>query len=131
MKKDKIKTWFQKAIISNIENLSAKEQDYAKTIAEYFIFHGDDVTCNFKQWVARLHTFKSKMKSLKVIFEYVIVEGETVAANYWVIGVKHDGSEMLTKIIAFFKVENNKLVYCDELTRTMKGHLHTVGKDFH
>jgi len=110
------------AIKWNIDNLNLTEEDYKQTISDDFIFYVADKEYNLDDWIAHMKALKAKRKSLKVTFEQMIGEDDSVAAVYFINGVNHDDSELMVKIIAFFKVRDRKITYCNELVHLIKGH---------
>ncbi len=58
---------------------------------------------------------------MKPTFNVMVAEGDHVAAIYRIDLVKNDGSKVEVKDLAFFKIKNNKIVYCEELTQLIKG----------
>ncbi len=95
--------------------------DYSKYVSKNFENPIDGNVFNYKQWVAHQKHIKSLVKSMKPTFDEMVAEGNNVAAIYHIDIVKNDGSKLVVKDMAFFKIKNNKVVYCEELTRLIKG----------
>jgi ketosteroid isomerase-like protein len=86
---------------------------------KYEILDGN--TFNYEQWVAHQKHIKKLVKSMKPTFDLIMAEGDYVAAIYRIDLVKNDGSKLEIKDMAFFKIKDKKIVYCEELTRLIKG----------
>ena len=121
-----LKDWFKDTITKNNANVGGDAEDYLQTIDADFKFKANGEICNFEEWFIRYKKFKSKMKSIDVVFEDIIVEGNIIAANYFVNCIQHDGNEVIIKIIGIFKEKNRKFIYCDELFNIEKGVLNLI-----
>lgn len=97
--------------------------DYSKYVSKDFVNPIDGNVFNYKQWVTHQKHIKSLVKSMKPIFDEMVAEGDNVAAIYHIDIVKNDGSKLVVKDMALFKIKNNKIVYCEELTRLIKGNV--------
>lgn len=119
-----LKQWFQETIKQNIETFDATEEFYLKTMSKKFTCIADDDIGDFHQWSTRMNQFKLLAKYFKVKFEQVIVENNTVATIYWIMGERKDGSPIKVKVIAFFKIKNKKLFCCNYLSLGKFENLH-------
>lgn len=81
----------------------------------------DGVIFDYYTFMAHIQKLKGLTRSLKLTFNYVAGDGDLVFTNHTVSIVKNDGSESKVKVIATFVIKNNKIVYCDELTRHLEG----------
>lgn len=95
--------------------------DYSKYVSPNYIQHIDGQTMNFCQWAQHMKDIKALMKSQKVVIENVIAESNEAAINETVYNTKKDGSQIVVKVIGFFKIKNHKMIYGDELTYLIKG----------
>lgn len=95
--------------------------DYSKYVASNFINPIDGNVFNYSEWVQHQKDIKSQIKSMTPTFDSMIAEGNQVAAIFHIKLIKNDGSELEVKDMAFFKIENRKIVYVEELTRLVKG----------
>jgi hypothetical protein len=64
---------------------------------------------------------KTVLKSLKIEFKNMIVEGDKIATIHIGHGIKKDGNAIEAQVNAVFQIKNRKLIVCDELTRMVKG----------
>ncbi len=95
--------------------------DYSKYVSPKFINPIDGKVFNYEQWVTHQKNIKAMVKSMKPTFDVMVSEGNRVATIFHIDIVKNDGSKLSVKDMAFFTIENNKIVYVEELTRLIKG----------
>ncbi len=114
------KEFVKNAVIYALENTDP-QMDYSKYVSKDFINPIDGNVFNYDQWVTHQKNIKKLVKSMKPTFDLVVAEGEHAAAIYHIDIVKNDGSELVVKDMAFFKIKDQKIVYCEELTRLIKG----------
>ncbi|MGB6976984.1 MAG: hypothetical protein WBE18_05990 [Gammaproteobacteria bacterium] len=120
MTADEEKQFVKDAVVYALENRNPK-MDYSKYVSKDFINPIDGNTFNYEQWVAHQKHIKKLVKSMKPTFDLIMAEGDHVAAIYRIDLVKNDGSKLEIKDMAFFKIKNKKIIYCEELTRLIKG----------
>jgi hypothetical protein len=120
MTADEAKQFVKNAVVYALENRDP-QMDYSKYVSRDFINPIDGNTFNYEQWVAHQKHIKNLVKSMKPTFNLMVVEGDHVAAIYQIDLVKNDGSKLKVKDMAFFKIKNKKIIYCEELTRLVKG----------
>lgn len=114
------KQFVKNAVIYALENRDPK-MDYSKYVAKNFVNPIDGNTFTYDQWVAHLQHIKSIVKSMKPTFDLMVAKDNHVATIYRINIIKNDGRKLEVKDMAFFKIKNNKIVYCEELTRLIKG----------
>lgn len=95
--------------------------DYGKYVSQDFINTIDDKRFNFEQWVQHIKNIKAVVKSMTPTFDCLISDGRNVFASYHVKSIKNDGEEIFVKDLGHFVIENAKIIYCDELTKMLKG----------
>ncbi|KUF47207.1 hypothetical protein HX052_11060 [Myroides marinus] len=81
----------------------------------------DGVIFDYFKFMTHIKKLKELTRSLTLKFNYIIGEGDIVFTNHTVTVVKNDGSVSKVKVIATFIIKDNKIVYCDELTRHLEG----------
>ena len=114
------KQFVKEAVVYALENHDSN-MDYSKYVSKSFVNPIDGNVFNYQQWVTHQKHIKSMVKSMTPKFNLMVAEGNNVAAIYNIDIVKNDGSKLTVKDMAFFKIKNNKVVYCEELTRLVKG----------
>ena len=92
-----------------------------KYVSKNFINTIDDKKFNFDQWVQHQKNIKNMIQSMKPHFDYLVSDGKYVAVGFHVHTIKKDGGEIHVKDMALFVIENSKIIFCDELTRMVKG----------
>jgi len=95
--------------------------DYSKYVSKDFVNPIDGNVFNYQQWVTHQKHIKSMVKSMTPTFDWMVADGDNVAAIYHIAIIKNNGDKLTVKDLAFFKIKNNKVVYCEELTRLVKG----------
>lgn len=81
--------------------------------------------------ILKLEAFKKHIKKLKELrtvvdiqFNTVAEENDAVFSNHIVTTTNKDGSDLAShQVIAEFRFKNEKITYCDELTRLISGEL--------
>lgn len=115
----------QKQLVKNavIYALETRDpnMDYSKYVAKDFINPIDGNVFNYDQWVTHQKNIKKIVKSMQPTFDLLVAEGNHVAAIYRINIIKNDGSKLEVKDMAFFTIKNQKISYCEELTRLIKG----------
>jgi len=96
-----------------------------KVIHKYFHLeykqHVDGKILNFDQFVDHMKAIKDTLDSVKIYFEHLIEENDSVCSVHYAEGKKKDGNIVKAKVIAFFKFEQDKLILCDEMTHLVEG----------
>lgn len=108
------------AVVYALEN-NDPNMDYSKYVSKDFVNPIDGNVFNYEQWVTHQKHIKAITKSMTPKFDLMVAEGDNVATIYHINIIKNDGSRLVVKDMAFFKIKNNKVVYCEELTRLIKG----------
>ena len=118
MTPEQSKLWIQQALHYGF---AMNTTDYSKYMSKDYIEHIDGQTFNYQQWLHHMLSIKNMMKSYSLSFDEIIAEGDQIATSYVVHATKKDGSKLDIRIIAIFKINNGKMVYCDELTHLLNG----------
>lgn len=120
MTPDESKQFVKTAVTYVLENKDPN-MDYSKYVSKKFTNPIDGNVFNYKQWVVHQKHIKSLVQSMTPVFDEMVAEGNSVAAIYHINIIKNNGDKLVVKDMAFFKIENNKVMYCEELTRLIKG----------
>lgn len=81
----------------------------------------DGKTLHFDQFVEHMKALKASIKEVKVSFEHLIAEDNSVCSIHYPEGVKSNGQRIKAKVIALFKFKDLQLIFCDELTQLIVG----------
>lgn len=120
MSSQEAKQFVKDAVIYALENMDTN-MDYSKYVSKNFVNPIDGNKFNYEQWVTHQKNIKKMVKSMKPTFDLLVAEGNHVAAIFRVHIIKKDGSELEVKDMAFFKIEDHKIIYVEELTRLIRG----------
>lgn len=118
MTPEQSKQWIQQALHYGF---AMDTTDYSKYMSNEYIEHIDGQTFNYHQWLHHMLDLKSMMKSYSLSFDEIVTEGNQIATSYVVHAIKKDGTKLDIRIIAIFKIQNGKMIYCDELTHLLNG----------
>jgi ketosteroid isomerase-like protein len=96
-----------------------------ETLSRYFspacVQDVDGERMDYARFLDHARAIKRAIRSARVTFEALIVEGSTIADIHIVESERTDGARTRLKVIAFNTVDQGKIVRVDELTRLMQG----------
>lgn len=96
-----------------------------KAIYSYFdagyIQEVDHKKLDFDQFCQHIKAQKKRVQSIRVDFRTLISENDIVFSNHWVDVITTDGRSSQFHVLAEFHFKDGKVIYCDELTRLVKG----------
>ena len=121
MTPDETKEFVKEVFSNTIENMDATEETYAKYFSKDYVQYVDGKTLTYDDFIAHMKEQKNIMKSAKVTFRHMIVEGDTVATVHLIDGIKKDGGIIEAQVNALLQIKDKKIVLCDELTHLIKG----------
>lgn len=115
------RNFIEKVFKEVIENIDADE----KTISQYFspdyIQHVDGYKLNYENFVQHMMVQKSLLTYAKITIEHCVIEGNAICTVHKVDAIKKNGNKIAVKVIAYFEIEAEKIILCDELTYLLKG----------
>jgi|SRR5699024_1130175 len=88
--------------------------DYVQTV--------DGKTIEFDDFVKHIETLKETIKDISITINTIVEENNIVFTNHEVESTLQNGRENKIKVIAEFRVKNEKIYRCDELTHMIEGH---------
>jgi len=118
MTADESKSWLQEALHYGFDLATT---DYTKYMSEKYVEHLNGKVFNFQQWTHHMASLKNMMKSYSLTFDEILAEGDRIASSYVVHAVQKDGIKLDVRIIAIFKIKDQKMIYCDELAYVLNG----------
>jgi ketosteroid isomerase-like protein len=121
MNSSDIKNFIKEVFANTIEDMTATEKIYEKYFSKDYIQYVDGKTLDYDDFIAHMKAQKNTLKSAKITFKYIIVEGDIVATVHKVNATKKDGAEIEAQVNALIEIKDNKIVLCDELTYLLKG----------
>jgi hypothetical protein len=105
-------------------NLLDPEQDVealSRFFSESCVQDVDGVRMDYPQFLEHAREIKRSIRSARVTFDALIVEGSTIADIHTVEMERTNGTRTRLKVIAFNTVLHGRIVNVDELTRLMDG----------
>ena len=118
MTPEQSKQWIQQALHYGF---AMDTTDYSKYMSNQYIEHIDGQTVNYQHWLHHMLDLKNMMNSYSLSFDEIVAEDNQIATSYVVHATKKDGTKLDIRIIAIFKIQNGKMIYCDELTHLLNG----------
>lgn len=115
-----------KDLIKNCFLALVEQQQYDRSVIETY-FSTEYIQCvdgeifDYSKFMTHIEKLKELTTSLSITFNHIAEEGDTVFTNHTVTVVRNDSSMSKVKVIATFIIKDNKIVYCDELTRHLEG----------
>ncbi len=117
MNKQIIKT----ALTEILENIEFDELLIEKYFSKEYIQHVDGKTIDYKNFKDHIRTLKAHVKSQSISINSIVEEGDIVFTNHIVTFTMQDGRNGQIKVIAEFRIKDDKIYYCDELTHMIAG----------
>jgi hypothetical protein len=102
-------------------DMNATKADYARYHTKDYIQHVDGKVLNYDEYVAHREALKKTVKSAKIFFNDMIIEGNKVVTRHTAYVTKKDNKKIELQVIAIFEIKDGKIVKCDELTHLIKG----------
>jgi len=115
------KNFIEKVFKEVIEDLNADEKVISDYFSTQYIQYVDGHCLNYEDFVQHMAIQKSLLDSVKVCIEHCVIEGNSICTVHRVDAIKKTGEKIAVKVIAYFEVENKKIVLCDELTHLLEG----------
>ena len=96
-----------------------------EVIKKYFhlnyVQYVDGKTLNFEQFIKHIEMLKAFIADIKIKFVHLVAEGNVVCSVHYAEGIKKNGGRIKAKVIALFKFEDKKIIFCEELTSLIEG----------
>lgn len=104
-----------------IENMQATEKECGQYMSKDYIQKVDGKTLTYLDFIKHVKAQKQTLKSVKIIFDDILTQGNKVATHHRAYAIKKDNTEVEAEVIAFFEIKDGKIISCKELTRLVKG----------
>ncbi|MES2204085.1 MAG: nuclear transport factor 2 family protein [Pseudomonadota bacterium] len=121
MSPDEVKKFIKEIFVTLIEEREVSEATCARYFSKEYIQYVDGKVLDYDHFVKHMKTLMATIKSAKVTFKHIIVEGDKVATVHNVKAIKNDGSHIEAQVNALMQIKNNKIILCDELTHLIQG----------
>jgi predicted SnoaL-like aldol condensation-catalyzing enzyme len=116
---------YKELVIETFSNVLGNPAFNEDTIARYFgqtyRQYVDGNELSYDQFVRNVALVKQRTQQLSFDYKTVIQEGNVVFTNHIVTATKNNGEVIQTHLIAEFHIEDDKIVYCSELSRLING----------
>jgi len=119
--KEKMKNFIKLVFKDVIENIEANEAIISQYFSPNYIQHVNGTVLNYDDFVQHMKAQKSILKSIKIVIDHCVVDKNMIATVHQAHAYKKDGTEIIAKVIAYFEIEDGKIVLCDELTQLIRG----------
>jgi len=116
-----MKAFIHKVLKEIVESAEADERIIAQYFSPRYVQHVNGYVLDYKDFVKHMQEQKKVLESAKVTIERCVAEGDAICTVHVVDAVKKGGTRLSVKVIAFFKIEDGKIVLCDELTHLISG----------
>lgn len=122
MEREKVDINFIKQVFKEvIENLDRDEKIISQYFSPHYIQFVDGHKLNYNDFVQHMLIQKTLLESATVFIEHCVSEGNKICTLHRVDAVKKNGASISVKVIAYFEIEDGKIISCDELTHILKG----------
>ncbi len=115
------RNFFEKVFKEVIENLDADEHTISQYFSPYYTQYVDGHKLNYEDFVQHMMVQKSLLTSAKVTIEHCVIEGNAICTVHKVDAIKKNGNKIAVKVIAYYEIEDDKIILCNELTYLLKG----------
>ncbi len=112
---------FIKVFTEFLENLEVNEKDIEKFFNKDYIQYTDGKKLNYQDFVKHIHTLKKSLKYLTVNIRSIAQDNDVIFTNHLILGETKDGKIFSGEVIAEFRINNNQIYYCNELTHMIEG----------
>jgi hypothetical protein len=92
-----------------------------KYFSPHYVQHVDGKTLKFEGFKQHIKVVKDAMASVSIQFKTLIQDDHIVFSNHLAKGTTKEGRQGEVEVIAEFHIRNNRIYYCNELTRQLSG----------
>lgn len=111
----------QEAFRDVFENDKFSEKVISKYFHPEYKQYVDGKELNYKQFLDHMKHLKEAIYSAKINFHHLISENNGVCSVHTASGLKHNGTSVKAKVIAYFEIKDERIVLCDELSYMIEG----------
>lgn len=115
------KQMFKQGFIELLESSVVNEQDVERFFSKDYVQYADGKKLDYEEFVQHMYTLKKALAKLEVNVRTIAKDGNVVFTNHLVSGRMKDGKAFSTEVIAEFRLRNDQVYYCNELTRLVGG----------
>lgn len=115
------KDFIEKVLKDVVVDMDASEEIISNYFSTSYIQHVDGHTLNYSDFVQHMKLQKTILESASVSIDHCAVDGNSICTVHRVNALKKNGENIAVKVIAYYEIENGKIILCDELTHLLKG----------
>ena len=104
-----------------IEDMEYGEAAIERYFSKDYLQYVDGKELNFKGFCQHLKVLKETLAAARIEFKTIVQENEIVFTTHLVHLSTREGRMAIIHVIAEFRLYNNKIIYCNELTRLVAG----------
>lgn len=117
---------YYKELVKQSFKAVVEDMDYNEAVIErYFDAHYrqrvDGKELDFKGFCQHMKVQKQTLAAVHVDFKTIAQENNIVFTNHLVTIQTREGRSAVIQVIAEFRIQNDKVIYCDELTHLLSG----------
>lgn len=118
------RAWMEKAL-NEVLQAQATVQTYEKYFDPDYVQVVDGKTLGYAEATRHFAIVRDKMKSLRIVIDDFVANGDTIAERHTVYGETRDGEIVEFEVIAITHLKDGRIWRLNELTRQTKGGTHS------
>ncbi|WP_293308342.1 nuclear transport factor 2 family protein [Pedobacter sp. UBA5917] len=115
------KALIRKAFKAVVENPIYDQTSIGQYFSPEYRQYVDGEELDFDGFCQHMKAQKLSVKHAVIDFQTMVEEGEIVFTNHSVEILTNENRHALMHVIAEFRIKNNRIIYCNELTRLVSG----------
>lgn len=116
-----MKDFIEKTFEDVIENMQADEEIISQYFSTDYIQYVDGHMLDYPGFIQHMKKQKTLINSAKVTIDHCVAEKNKICTIHRVDIDKKNNEKISVKVIAYFEIENGKIILCDELTKLLQG----------
>jgi hypothetical protein len=112
---------FLEKVFANMFDPRVRPENLSEFFSTSYIQDADGARLDFSGFIEHARVLKGTLRSARVTFEDILVDGPKIADVHIVEATKMNGDAIRVKVLAFYRLEEGKIVKVDELTHLLKG----------
>jgi ketosteroid isomerase-like protein len=120
MTKEEARDFLEK-VFANTFAPQADAESLSELFSTYYIQDADGARLDFKGFIEHARVLKKTLRSGRVTFKDILVDGQKIADVHIVEATKATGDTIRVKVIALYTLAEGKILRVDELTHLLKG----------
>lgn len=112
---------FEKVFTEFLESSEVNEKDIEKFFSKDYVQYADGKKLNYQEFVKHMHMLKKSLKYLKVNIKSIAQDNDVIFTNHLIYGETKDKKMFSVEVIAEFRIKDEKIYYCNELTHMIEG----------